>query len=144
MPDGTETFRDGLIRAATGMAKAFPMILAVVLLMGLLRVSLPPARLRRLFGGQTGLDLLVGTAVGSVSTGNAVTSYVVGGELLAAGISLGAVTAFLVAWVTVGVVQVPAEAEFLGRRFAVVRNVTSAVSAIVVALVTVGLLGVVW
>lgn len=142
MADGTETLRDGLVRAATGMATAFPMILAVVLLLGLLHELVPPARLQTLFGRQAGLDLLVGTVVGSVSTGNAVTSYVIGGELLVEGISLGAVTAFLVAWVTVGVVQLPAEAEFLGRQFAMVRTVTSAISAIVVALLTVGLLGV--
>ncbi|MFW6384246.1 MAG: hypothetical protein ACOCZC_02490 [Halodesulfurarchaeum sp.] len=142
MPDGTATVRDGLVRAVTGMAKASPMIFAVVLLLGLLRELVPPARLRTLFGSQGWLDLVVGTAVGSVSTGNAVTSYVIGGELLVEGISLGAVTAFLVAWVTVGVVQLPAEAEFLGRRFAVIRNATSAISAVVVALLTVGLLGV--
>jgi DNA-binding response OmpR family regulator len=45
-----------------------------------------------------------------------------GGELLAKGISLVAVTALLVSWVTVGSVQLPAEALMLGSRFALYRN----------------------
>ncbi len=61
--------------------------------------------------------------------------------MLQAGVSLVAVTAFLVAWVTVGLVQFPAEAILLGRRFALRRNLLSFFFSILVALATVALLG---
>jgi uncharacterized membrane protein YraQ (UPF0718 family) len=129
-------------QAAWGMGRALPIILSVVFLLGLVRVAVTPAQLEALFTGRGGLDILLGTVAGSVSTGNAVTSYVLGGELLAQGVRLAAVTAFLVAWVTVGLVQLPAEAELLGRRFALVRNATSAVSAIFVGVLTAWVLGI--
>ncbi len=54
--------------------------------------------------------------------GNAMISYILGGELLKMGVSLYAVTAFLLAWVTIGYVQLPMEITFLGKRFTVIRN----------------------
>ena len=65
------------------------------------------------------------------------TSYVIGGELLDNGISLLAVLAFILSWVTVGTVQLPAESLMLGKRFALVRNGVSFVMAVLVAVLTV-------
>jgi hypothetical protein len=52
-------------------------------------------------------------------------------------VSLFAVVAFIVAWVTVGVVQFPAEAAILGRRFAAARNLLAFMLAMVVSIATV-------
>jgi uncharacterized membrane protein YraQ (UPF0718 family) len=92
------------------------------------------------FKGNIISDTLLGAIFGSISAGNAVTSYIIGGELLKEGISLFAVAAFIVAWVTVGVVQFPAEAAILGKRFALLRNLLSFILSIAVAIVTVGML----
>jgi uncharacterized membrane protein YraQ (UPF0718 family) len=122
---------------------AVPIITTVVLLVGLLRTYVPPGRIQSVFAATPVIDVALGTALGSISTGNAITSYILGGELLAQGVSLLAVTAFIVAWVTVGVVQFPAEASILGRRFALVRNATSAVLAVAVSMVTVAVVQVI-
>lgn len=45
-----------------------------------------------------------------------------------------AVTALIVSWVTVGVVQLPAEALLLGRRFAIYRNLMCFLFAIMISL----------
>ena len=52
------------------------------------------------------------------------------------------VAAFIVAWVTVGIAQFPAEAAILGRRFSVARNIISFILSIIVAISTVLVLGV--
>lgn len=54
--------------------------------------------------------------------------------------SLLAVTAFIMAWTTVGVAMLPLEATFLGKRFAVLRNVINFVFAILIAVLTVATL----
>lgn len=59
------------------------------------------------------------------------------------GVSLIAVTSFIVAWVTVGFIQFPAEAMLLGKKFAIVRNVVAFVFSIIVALITVGIVSVI-
>jgi len=53
--------------------------------------------------------------------------------LLNQGIALIAVLAFLLSWVTVGFVQLPAEASLLGKKFALLRNAVAFASAITMA-----------
>lgn len=57
------------------------------------------------------------------------------GEVLKQGVSLFAVTAFLVARVTVGLVQLFAEAGILGKRFAITRNLLSLLLSVFVAVI---------
>jgi hypothetical protein len=47
------------------------------------------------------------------------------------------VTALIISWVTVGSIQLPAEALMLGKRFAIYRNLLSFVFAIVISVLTV-------
>ena len=113
-----------------------PLITGFLLIIALLSELVPKAVYSHYFtGGAT--DLLVGTAIGSISFGNPVTSYVIGGELISQGISLAAVTAFMVAWVTVGSIQFPIEKKMFGMRFAVVRNIVAFATSIAVAWLTV-------
>ena len=55
-------------------------------------------------------DTVIGSAIGSIAAGNPIMSYIIGGELMKEGVSLFAITAFIVTWVTVSIVQFPAEA----------------------------------
>ena len=67
--------------------------------------------------------------------GNPVNSYVIGESLLKAGVGLSGVLALMMAWVTVGLVQLPMEAEALGMRFGVVRNLAGFVVAVLFSFV---------
>ncbi len=108
-------------------------LLAVMLLIAAAITLIPVSFYSLFFSNNVALDSLMGAALGSVAAGNPLNSYIIGGELLEKGISIVAVTAFLLSWVTVGVVQFPAEAILLGKRFALVRNVLSFISAILIA-----------
>jgi len=90
-----------------------------------------------IFSGNPVLDPLIGTIAGSISFGIPVTSYIVGGELLEDGVSLLAVTAFIMAWTTVGFAMLPLEATFFGKRFAITRNVINFFFAIIIAILTI-------
>ena len=124
-------------KAAKALWRSAPILVGVVLLVSLASTLVPKAAYTALFSRVAVLDSLIGSALGSILAGNPVTSYVLGGEMLQQGVSLVAVTAFLVAWVTVGIVQLPAEAMLLGRRFAVIRNITAFLLSIAVAIITV-------
>ena len=146
-----ETKKEGnrVFASAQKTAKMFgstlPNILAVVFLSGLFFEFLPVAKLTEFFGGGLPADGLVGASIGSISTGNPLISYILGGEFLAQGMSLVAVTALLVSWVTVGSIQLPAEMQTFGTRFALVRNCLSFLFALIIAfltLVTLQILGV--
>ena len=114
-----------------------PLLVGVVLLIGLLRAFISEDVVASILTGNTVVDTLIGALFGSIVAGNPINSYVLGGELLKYGVSLFAVTALIVAWVSVGVVQLPAEMGALGRRFALVRCVLSFAASIAIALATV-------
>jgi len=111
-------------------------VVGIVLLIALFRTLVPSELYLTLFSGNP-LDTFVGAVVGSVSFGNPVVSYVIGGELKKLGVSLLAITAFIIAWVTVGVVQLPAEAAMLGKKFAVLRNLFSFLFSVIAAVIIV-------
>jgi len=131
-------------RAANGllnnMKMSLPILTGVLLLIGLINAVMPGELLAKVFTGRKWLDPIIGALIGGVAAGNPLTSYIIGGELLKNGIGLIAVLAFILSWVTVGTVQLPAESLMLGKSFALARNGISFVMAIVIALLTVGTL----
>ncbi len=137
---GERSIYRAFYRAARSFMSVLPILLGVILLLGLFNTLVPKKIISSVFTGHLLGDTVLGAFAGSVLAGNPITSYIIGGELLADGVSLFAVTAFIVAWVTVGVVQYPAEAGILGNRFAAVRNMVSFFLAILVAIATVSTL----
>jgi uncharacterized membrane protein YraQ (UPF0718 family) len=111
--------------------------MGVLMLLALANTLIPKQAYRLIFTGNELMDPLMGAAIGSISGGNPITSYIIGGELRQQGVSMLAITAFMLSWVTVGIIQLPAEALMLGRRFAMVRNAVSFCTSIVIAILTV-------
>jgi uncharacterized membrane protein YraQ (UPF0718 family) len=132
-----------LYKSFKSFSASLPVLVGVVLLLGLFRVNVSPQLISSIFSGEFVRDVIIGSIIGSISAGNPITSYIIGAELLNEGVSLFAVTAFIVAWVTVGIIQFPAEAAILGKKFALKRNLISFILSIFVSLATVTLLMVV-
>jgi len=114
-----------------------PIIVGMILVTSLVVTVFPEQISSSVFGNGDILDTLLGASIGSIATGHPLASYLLGGELLGGGVGLIAVTALLVTWVTVGIIQLPAEALILGARFAVYRNIISFTAAIAIAFLTV-------
>lgn len=129
--------KSALIKPARSMFNSLPILVGIVLLIGLANTLIPRSFYAYLFSKNVILNSIIGSGLGSIFAGNPITSYILGGELLKQGISLVVVTSFLVAWVTVGLVQLPAEALLLGRKFAIWRNILSFIFSIIVAITTV-------
>lgn len=127
-------------KAFKSFGVSLPILLGVILLLGLFRTNISPQLISTVFKGELLRDTIIGSILGSISAGNAITSYIIGAELLKEGVNLFAVTAFIIAWVTVGAIQLPAEAAILGKRFAFVRNSISFTLAILISIATVTIL----
>lgn len=131
------SMRASLEKTGRTFGQALPVIAGMLLLTSLALTLFSPQQFARLFGRNDTLDALLAAALGSIAAGPPLASYLLGGELLGGGVSLLAVTALVVSWVTVGLVQLPAEALFLGRRFAVTRNLVAFAFTLAVAWLTV-------
>ena len=129
-------FKQVLTAALKSLFSIAPMLLAVIGLAGLFQVFISPQSLHALFNGAPLHDTLIGTFIGGVSVGQPFISYIIGGELLKEGISYYAVTAFILSWVTLGLVQIPLEWALFGGRFTLVRNLLSFTFALFIALIT--------
>ncbi len=134
--------KKAITKAGKGLWKAFPMILGTILLISLISTLIPKSFYTKIFSNNFFFDPILGSLIGSISAGNPITSYIFGGEILNQGVSLLVVTAFLVAWVTVGLIQLPAESVILGKKFALLRNITAFILAILVAIITILIFGV--
>lgn len=117
-----------------------PMLIAIIGLVGLFETIITPEMLHSLFSGSTIKDMLIGTFAGGVSVGQPFLSYIIGGELLQEGVSLYAVTAFILSFVTLGVVQLPLEYSLFGARFTIMRNLLSLIFAFLVSFATIKIL----
>jgi len=114
-----------------------PIFLSIILLISLFFTLIPKSLYINFFTKNPILNSIIGAVLGSIFTGNPITSYIIGGELLKAGIGLIAVTAFVLSWVTVGIISLPAECYFLGKRFGIARNILSFVFAIIISILVV-------
>ena len=126
------------------MKVSAPILLGVLLLIAFIIEAIPQNFYEKVFTGHNILDPVLGAIFGSTATGNPINSYIIGGELMDQGIGLVTVIAFILSWVTVGIVQLPAESLMLGRKFALYRNLFSFLTAILIAILTPYTLSLLW
>ena len=138
----SKSFKLSFIKSAKSLWNMLPFLFGIVLLISLITSLIPSSFYLHLFKNNVFLDSIIGAILGSVSAGNPIISYVIGGELLKSGISLIAVTAFLVSWITVGIIQIPLEISYFGKKFSLFRNLFAFILSIFVALVIVSIVGV--
>ncbi len=141
MDDLLLKLKASLRRTAGSLWSILPMLLAMIGLIGLFETVVTPEMLHNFFNGSTLKEIVIGVLSGAVSVGQPFLSYAVGGELLNEGVSLYAVTAFILSFVTLGLVQLPLEWALFGTRFTVVRNLLSLLFAFLISVATVYVLG---
>ena len=132
--------KKAFIQTVNSFKSSLPILIGVLMLVSLAIVVIPKDFYTKVFTGNYFFDPFIGAVLGSIASGNPLTSYIIGGELIQKEIGLIAVTAFVLSWVTVGIIQLPAEILMLGKKFAITRNVVSFISAIIVSILVVGTL----
>ena len=135
MLSGNNKFKMVLNKTWKAFRFVIPIIVSVLLIVAFVQAIVPLESYKKIFSGNIFLDPLIAAALGSVSLGNPIVSYVIGDGLLHNGVSIIAVTAFIISWVTVGLIQLPAEAFYFGKRFAIIRNLTSFTGAIAIGII---------
>lgn len=132
----SSVFKESTYKSMQVFKTSLPIMIGILLIINLINIYIKDYY-AQLFTGNLILDPLIGTIAGSISFGIPITSYIVGGELLKNGISLIAISAFIMSWSTVGIAMLPLEAKFLGKRFAIIRNIINFIFAIIISILTV-------
>jgi len=124
--------------------KAFMNIFAdfalVLLLVGLLMTYVSPELIGRFIGQESGvLGIVIASVVGAVTLIPGFVAFPMAASLLERGAGLVPIAAFVATLMMVGIVTLPVEIRYFGKKFALIRNAYSFVYAIIVAL-TMGVL----
>lgn len=77
------------------------------------------------------LSVIVADIFGSISAWNSINSYIIADSIWKLEDYMLVITVFLIAWVTVWFIQIPAEIYFFGKKFTIIRNIISFVFSII-------------
>jgi uncharacterized membrane protein YraQ (UPF0718 family) len=128
--DPTKT-RASLKAGSSALLNLLPLLLAIFALVGLFQEFLPAELIQSIMGSQNQfLALLSGGLLGAISIGPPLASYPIAGALLNRGAWPPAVAAFIMAWISVGILTLPFEAKIFNWRFALLRNGLTLISAL--------------
>lgn len=101
-----------------------PQFVAILLFVGLALAVLSPETIRRLIGEETGfIGMLLASLVGAVSLVPVMIAFPIVAELLKSGAGIAQMAVFVSTLTTVGLITIPIETKYLGKKIAVLRNV---------------------
>lgn len=130
--DRRRTWR-ALRRALQMLLSILPLLIAVLAVVSVLLAAVPSSTLSRILGGEGPLAFVVALLVGSVALIPGFVAYPLAALLRDNGAGTPVLAAFITSLMMVGVLTLPIEIRFFGRRVAVVRNLLALAGAFVVA-----------
>ncbi len=137
------TIKKAFIGSLKSFLSILPMMFAIIGIVGIFQTYITPEMISKLFGYNKFADILSGTFIGAIANGQGSISFIIADGLKHQGVSLYALSTFTLAWVTLGFIQLPAEASVFGIRFTVIRNLMAFFTTMIIAyltIITIGLL----
>ncbi|AKG53775.1 hypothetical protein DGWBC_1120 [Dehalogenimonas sp. WBC-2] len=109
--------------------------LNILIIVSIALYLISPDTIEKYLGGDSGaVGFLIAAVVGSITLIPAFISYPIAAGLLQQGASYAVVGTFMTTLMMVGVVTLPLEIQYLGRRVAITRNAFNFVAAIIIGL----------
>ena len=113
----------------------FP-FLGILILVSVLLYFIPPNVISQYLGANSGvIGFSIAALVGSVTLIPGFISYPIAAGLIQQGASYAVVATFMTTLMMVGVITLPLEIRYFGKKVAITRNVTNFVAAVVIGLV---------
>lgn len=119
-----------------------PQFLAVLMIIGMLLAVLDAGTISRLLGAESGAaGMAIAAVIGSITLIPGFVAFPLAASLLQAGAGYGQITMFVTTLMMVGVVTLPVESKYFGRKTAVRRNLLALVYAVCISLLIGGIIG---
>lgn len=124
--------RQALVKAWKSFENILPQFLAILVLIGLMLTVLDKELITRLLGAESGaLGMAIAAVIGSVTLIPGFIAFPLAASLLSSGAGYGQTAMFLTTLMMVGIVTLPLEGTFFGKRLALMRNVLAFFYAVV-------------
>jgi len=132
--DQRKTF-EGIKRGLKMFLNLLPALLIVLILVSIFLYLVPDKTIVKLLGAKSGvMGVAIAAAVGSIALIPAFIAFPLAKILLVKGVSYTVVAVFITTLIMVGVLTLPIEFKYFGKRAAIMRNFLSFFGAIIVGL----------
>lgn len=113
-----------------------PQFLSILILIGLVLAVLTPEQISHFIGSESGwIGVVIALIIGSVTLVPGFVAFPLAAALLKSGAGYSQIAAFISALMMVGVVTMPLEIKYFGKKAAISRNLGAFIFSIVVAAV---------
>lgn len=138
--DRKKTYK-ALKKAYKSFIKNLKMLMGMMILMGVIFSIINADLIGQLFGKESGLlGILLGLGIGSVSFIPSFIAFPLGATLIENGAGYPQVAGFISSLMGVGIVSLPMEIEYFGKKAAILRNIFAVIASIIFIAVVGGLL----
>ena len=137
------TFKKAFLNSSKSFLSIIPLMFAITALVALFQTYISSNMISQIFGYSSFSDVLLGTFSGAISSGHGSISFIIAQGLKEQSVSLYALSTFTLAWVTLGFIQIPAEASIFGLKFTLYRNILALLSTILISFFTILTLGII-
>ena len=121
-----KTFKQTLI----WFKELIPMLLWILLLIAMLKELSLFSYLSNYLDNNF-ISIIIADIFGSISAWNTINSYIIANSFWNLETNILIITVFLISWITVWFIQIPAEIYFFGKKFTIIRNIISFIFAII-------------
>jgi len=130
-----------LRKAWKSFENILPPLLTVLFIIGILLSILDAQTISNLLGAESGvIGLTLAAVLGSITLIPGFVAFPLAASLLRAGAGYGQITMFVTTLMMVGVVTLPLEIKYFGRKLALRRNGLALISAVMISLLIGGLI----
>ena len=127
--------RLSVVKAWQSFESVLPQLLAIFIVIGIVQAILSPAAISQLIGPQSGwLGIWLASIIGSIILIPAVVAFPLAATLLQSGAGYMQIAVFVSTLMMVGIVTLPLEIRYFGRKAALTRNLLAYGFSFIVAL----------
>jgi uncharacterized membrane protein YraQ (UPF0718 family) len=130
-----------LKKAWKSFENMLPQFLSILIIIGVMLSVLTPETISKLIGEQSGsIGVIAASLIGSITLLPAFVAFPLAEALLRNGAGIMQIAAFVSTLMMVGVITIPIESSYFGRKAAILRNSLAFIYSFIVALVIGGVL----
>ncbi len=123
-------------KAWKSLENILPQFLAIILIIGIMLSILSPQTISKLIGQQSGwIGMIAASVIGSITLIPGFVAFPLAAALLKSGAGFMQIAVFISTLMMVGIVTIPVEMKYFGRKATILRNSLAFVFSFVVAIV---------
>ncbi|MBZ4647120.1 MAG: hypothetical protein PWR27_2271 [Petroclostridium sp.] len=125
-----------LKKAWKSFENILPQFLSILIIIGITLAVMSPETISKLIGEQSGwLGMIVAAVIGSITLIPGFVAFPLASALLKSGAGFMQIAVFISTLMMVGIVTIPVEMKYFGKKAAIIRNSLAFVFSFVVAIV---------